>query len=357
VFEVRTYPASRTATEAGRQLFRCTGADNHLFNCWWHYRQDADSREFVFHNGAGSGLGAPLLDPDGDAAVLTWTDCDGRGFDAELRMWVYSTGTASGVVSQRMQITNRTAVPITFNLYSYADLDVCGSLDDSAVFLGPLTRQHEVRDGSCAVRCCYLTCQSTSYRTGDWPAVLDSLTNGTVDNLTGTGMPFASGDWSSASQWRDVLIGPGASFTASAAIAVGFLIPCCQPASTASHCAGKAGTVGIPRWAGDPWPVGGRVALTLHDGLPGAQPVALVGATRACLPLPPFGTLAVDPIAFSIGLPAFDAAGSSSLCFTLTRDAALCGGVFELQAWFLDPGAAGAPLAHTDGCSFTFGSL
>jgi hypothetical protein len=359
VFGLTAYPPSNTSS-LGLQDFRCTGAagPNQLFQTWWFYRVDADTREFTFHNGATSGLAAPVLDPSGDAATLTWTNCDGRGFDAELRFWVYSTGATSGVLSERMRITNRTAAPLRLNLYSYGDLDVCDSAArDSAAAVMPAAPQQVVTDPDCTVRAFYLGCASTSYQTGAWPAISDLLTDASRNNLSNTGLPFSPGDWSSAHQWQDVTIGPGESFTAYAALACDFQIPCCTPASIAHHCVARAGTHGFPRWGDHSWAIGGAVELQVVNGLPAARPVMVVGMGRVCTLLPAFGTLAVSPIDVSFNMPVFDANGVSRLCFTLTNAPVLCGVRFDMQAWFLDPGAPGQHLAHTDGGSFTFGSL
>jgi hypothetical protein len=365
VFNYVTYPTTPTATSGGSQNLRCAGAagQDQLFESWWWYRINADTREFAFNNGATSGLAPQVIDAKGDKARLNWTNTDGRGFDAELRYWAYSTGAApanGGVLSQCMKITNNTGAPLRLNLYNYTDFDVCATAGtDSSTFQGmaPIPSQQIVTDPACALRMGYLGCRHTNFQTGAFAAVRTLLTNAVVDNLNNTVAAFGPGDWTSAYQWMDIVIPPGGDFTACVALSCDFLVPCCNRADIASYCVPKPGTNGIPRWGNNPWPVGGAVELKVLNGLPMARPVVLVGVGRPCFPFPPFGTLAVNPIAFTFNMPAFDAAGVSRLCFTLTNDPSLCGGKFDMQAWFLDPGAAGAPLAHTDGCSFTFGSV
>jgi hypothetical protein len=120
-------------------------------------------------------------------------------------------------------------------------------------------------------------------------------------------------------------------------------------ASATTYGTGKAGTNGVPLWSVNPNPRPGfDYEFEVTNGLNGVAPVVLVGLGRISFPLPPIGTILVNPLA-SFTLSRFSG-GVASATLPLSG----CGGPVDLQAFFLDPGAAGG-IAHTNGLELTLG--
>jgi hypothetical protein len=207
------------------------------------------------------------------------------------------------------------------------------------------------------VRIFFQGCNVTNYQTASFATVRSLLTNAVVDNLNNTGVPFGPGDWTSAYQW-DVIVPANGSIEVYEGLSCGLPIPCCDVAKIEPFCVAKAGTNGLARWGENPLYVGGQTELKVLNGFPGSAPIVFVGpGPQVCLPVPPFGDLAIFPLALSFSMPPFAANGTSAACIGLPNDAGLCGQMLFMQAWFSDPGAANFPVAHTEGCKFTIGAL
>ncbi len=359
-FRLTSIPATSIAVGEGVQDLRCTGAtgQDQLFGNWWWYRAAADTREHAFNNSATSGYLGAVVGPKGDSAVLRWVNVDGKGFNAELTYRIYSTGVDSGVLSECLMISNPSTAQLNLTVFNYADFDVCGAAGDSSTILIPPSPaiQQRITDATCTVRAYFLGCRASAYQTGAFATIRTLLNNATIDNLNNTGDPFGPGDWSSAYQWR-LSIAPGASETVYEALACGKEVPCCDPATVRPYCVAKPGTNGLPRWGDNPLYVCGQTELKVLNGLTGSAPIVFVGLVPVCIPVPPFGTLAISPTLASFNMPAFNTAGVSAACLTVPNNPALCGLQLYMQAWFGDPGAAGFPVAHTEGCCFTLGCL
>ncbi|MEZ5965258.1 MAG: hypothetical protein R3F56_15600 [Planctomycetota bacterium] len=356
-FAITSYPTSATTAD-GFNDFRCTGAggQDQLYQSLWFYRIDNDTREYTFNNSATSGMQPERINRKGDRAVLTWVNTDGRGFDARLEYQVYSTGPDNGVCSQCLTVTNNTSAPITFDIFSYTDYDVCGAGGDSATFVGP-PPQIEVTDSVCPVKMYYLACGYNHYQTTSFATVRGLLSDANRDDLNDTGIPFGPGDFTNAYQWQNVAVRPGDSASFYIALGCDRQIPCCNVASIRNYCMAKAGTNGLPTWGENPLYVCGETELKVLNGFPGSTPFVILGLPPGvCIPVPPFGMLAVNPILGSFFMPPFGANNVSALCLAVPWNPALCGAGLNMQAFFADPGAVGG-IAHTDGCAFIIGSL
>jgi hypothetical protein len=362
VMNVASIPTTSTATGEGTQNLRWNGAagQDQLFGNWWWYRAPNDTREHAFNSGATSGYQGTVVGPKGDTATLRWTNVDGKGFNAELRYRAYSTGATSGVVSECMRISNPTTAPIAISIFNYADFDVCATPGtDSATFaVGVPNPQQQITDPACPVSIFFQGCNVTAYQTGAFATIRTLLTNAVVDNLNNTGVPFGPADWTSAYQWN-ITVPPNGTVEIYEGLACGQQpIPCCDVATIESYCIAKPGTNGIPRWGDNPLYIGGQTELKVLNGFAGSAPIVFVGlGPPVCILLQPFGSLAIFPLLLSFGMPPFNANLVSAACIGVPNDRSLCGQMLFMQAWFTDPGAAMFPVAHTDGCKFTLGSL
>lgn len=355
VYERTSFPVT-TADVGGFSNLRCTGptGTDNLYQTRWYYRLPIDTTQSVFNNGPTSGLQPQIITPKGDTAILDWRNTDGRGFDARLRQRVYSTGQADGVLSECLTIRNPTSSPLVIDLYHYVDYDVVGSGGDSATFVGP-PQQIQVTDSTAPDRMFYLGCGWTNYQVTGFATLRTSLGAG-VYNLANTGVPFGPGDFTGGYQWSNQTVPPNGELSVYVAHGCNRQLPCCDVATVENYCVAKPGTNGIARWGDNPLYVCGLTELKVLNGLPGSPPVVFIGA-RNCVPFPPFGTVAVLPILTNFTMPPFNGAGVSSVCLPVPWNPGLCGAQIYMQAWFFDQGAAGQPLAHTDGCCFTIGSL
>lgn len=126
--------------------------------------------------------------------------------------------------------------------------------------------------------------------------------------------------------------------------------------SYTNYGAGKPGTQGVPLLRGLGFPnTSNPISLQVSGGLPGAGGVWLIGARRAALPIPPLGSLLVDPlITVPFVLKTGVDSGSFALDYTVPNDPAWKGARVACQAFLIDAGASGG-VSHTAGVEAVFG--
>ena len=357
VYRRASYASSSMST-GGRAELRCAGAtgQNQLFQSDWWYRIDNDPREYVLNLDPTSGLRAEVIDPAGDRATVTWVNCDNRDFRATLEIQVHSTGPNSGVASETLTILNTSTFTRTFHIFHYADFDACGAANtNQAAFVGTPT-QLQISDASCLVKTYHLACNYSNYETGSYTALRAKLADATVTNLNNTGAPFGPGDMANAYQWAGVRMGSHQYAQYHVGLGCDRQIQGCAAATNSSYCSAKTGTNGPPIFRASGMFVGGETTLVIEDGFPGSAPLVLLGVPpRFCIPIPPFGSLAVNPLVDFFMAP-FDGARRSSACLPVPDNAALAGLELIAQAFFADPGAGGG-VAHTWGLRLTIGNL
>jgi hypothetical protein len=353
-FNLTGVPTS-TSSATGSGVLRATSTGDHLYQNWWYYRVAGDSREYAFHTGSGSGYVQLPAPPRNHRRVLLWTNVDGRGFSGSLTYEVFSTGGNRGVLTETMRVDNQGSTPLTLNLFHYLDLDLCGTTSNGAQFAAGGPRQLRVTAGSCGTSAFYLGCNADNYEVAAFSGLRGRLLDASVNDLQNSGVPFGPGDWTGAWQWQDRVIPPSGSLAVTVSIGIDFQLWTCGTATQARYCSAKPGTHGTPTWGDDRAFFGGALELTVNNGLPNAVPVVMLGVGQTCAPVPPFGTLAVNQI-FAFPLAAFDAGRVARGCLTIPDDPSMLGFSFVNQTWFADPGAAGFPVAHTDGLELKLGS-
>jgi hypothetical protein len=121
-----------------------------------------------------------------------------------------------GVLTQTLTVFNTTNHAINVNLFNYQDIDLAGtSSNDSAVLnSGNVIR---VTDGNTGWVANYEG--TNAFSVGGFASIRDVLSNGSLDNLTNTGLPFGPGDFTGAFQWNFDLSEGGAA-TASATLTI-----------------------------------------------------------------------------------------------------------------------------------------
>ena len=140
-----------------------------------------------------------------------------------------------GLLEIAFKITNltNTVVPVWF--FNYADFDVNGDFgDDTATINGVSDQIQHIVDtvgpGQNPAEVVY-TASSTgliSWEIDSFPAIVDKLSDGAVDDLTSTSSPFGPGDYTGAFEWF-VELRPGEQFVGSIVKVVN-VVP--EPATT-----------------------------------------------------------------------------------------------------------------------------
>jgi hypothetical protein len=223
-----TAPVATTSTAFGgagsntTDVFRPEGGAtlNHLFESGWSWRiNGVDTREFAFSQ-AGmveAGSGTPV-------ATRTYASLAGGAFSAAFTYSLTDGGAAGqALVSQSLFITNTSGASLNIALFQYSDFDVNGSAGtDNAVWLNQPNNIMQITDGPSFAQ--YQGIGASASQVTAWPTLRGLLTNGVVNDLNNTGLPFGPGDFSGAFQWNLVLA-PGASATVVALLAVNQAVP------------------------------------------------------------------------------------------------------------------------------------
>ncbi|MBP9143189.1 MAG: hypothetical protein KBF21_01410 [Thermoanaerobaculia bacterium] len=197
-----TIPATSHYDVSPTSNFTGVGTGDYLFEDGWWFRVSGDAQEFFFP--------APTTTTCAAAAgTITWSNVSARGFDASLAVAITSLGAGSGEVIQTMTITNLSdAAPLTIDLFHFADFDVNGTAGTDTATLGNPNTFIQVADttaGTAEYRAFGPAATSYMVRAFGAADVAVLLGDADVDNLDNTGLPFASGDITSAFQWSLVI--------------------------------------------------------------------------------------------------------------------------------------------------------
>ena len=352
-YAMTALPAGPNATTVATTNFTTNPAvADTTSESWWYYRIAGDVRESAF-NTAGGQL---VQNWAGNLATLSWSNVDARGFAAVLEITAYSTGPTAGVATHRMTVTNTSAAPLTIDLFQYTDIDHCNSAGGDTAVANPTTNRMLITD-SCTDRMEYYGFRPDHYQVTAYATLRGLLTDGAVTNLTDTGLPFGPADFTGAFQWQNRTLQPNQSLTVFAALAQNHSV-CDGGAEAIEYGTGKPGTNGQSHWGPQRPYLGSTPQLTITSGLAGALPIVALSFSSASIPIPPIGHLNIglSPL-ITFTVANFDGSGVSTTPFPVPNDASLCGGSVYMQAFFFDPGAANAPIAHTPGLQWVLGSL
>lgn len=174
---------------------------DHGFEQGWFYRVAGDPREYALRS-----VGAV------SEGVVAGTHADRELANVDIRSqlkasvdWdVYDAGPASGVVINRLTLTNRSHLPVTVDVFCYTDLDIAGTPGNDACAGG--NSSHFVSDPT-GIQVEVRALGNDLSQVGAWPSVRDALTNATLDDLSGVLPPFV-GDYTGAFQWQSRTLQP-----------------------------------------------------------------------------------------------------------------------------------------------------
>jgi hypothetical protein len=194
-FTLRGIRGERTTSAGGLGDYKSLGgtAPDHMFQNWWWYRTDSDTREFALSN-----LTA-FDQPQANTVSLTYAE---GGLTYEITYTLSDSGDNQAVVVAQLTIANTTSTPITLNLFNYSDFDMDGSVGgDRAELVRPdYMRVYETNTA-------HIVAAETpfAWQIGAYPGVRDLLTDTDIDDLNNSGSPFGPGDFTGAFQWQFTL--------------------------------------------------------------------------------------------------------------------------------------------------------
>ena len=169
-----------------------------LFHDWWYYRVNGDSREYAFPT------------PDfttefnGNKAILTWLDVDGRGlFSAQLIQVIDQPNINGATLNNKFIFTNLSNQSIQLDMFHYIDFDVGVFISDEAMLLSDInyislinnetsntTNTAQMRAGG-----------NLAYQVGNSGPVKGLLVDDSLTALDNSGLPFGPADFSGVFQW------------------------------------------------------------------------------------------------------------------------------------------------------------
>ncbi len=178
------------------------GSDDHLTAVGWWYRLAADSQEHRF--------GIPFSQQySGDTSTLLW---EIGIFVAEEVSTIVDTGGPSGLVVQRLTLTNLLAVVgYELDIFHMADIDVRPNFGNDSAGL-TWTRDHILITDPLGNYAQYRGIGADDYlvRPFGIGSVASMLDDADIDDFDSTGLPFGPGDVTAGFQWK-IYLPPGGS--------------------------------------------------------------------------------------------------------------------------------------------------
>ena len=191
---------------------------------WWFFRVSGDGRETAF--------GAPDSESyTGSIGRLDWADPGAAGlFSAALDLEVLDTGVGMGNLFQNLRVTNTGISDLTIDIFHYTDLDVGNSFgaDSATLLANPGAIEISVLDGTDSAP--IIAYGADAFQVTPWRSLLRSLTDGNVDDLDNSGLPFGPGDYTGAFQWSTTI---GSGMTESFLTQFGSNAPLLPPSASA----------------------------------------------------------------------------------------------------------------------------
>ena len=220
----QTAPSGESLASPTGTVFRTeTGTPNQLFQNWWYYRVQGDTREYPFGTYARSAGGqiAGSSSYSGNVATYSWTDTNASAatrFTATYTSTLnHGTSAGNATLSQSFQINNPGVTALTVALYNYADIDANGSAPlDTDTATGGVTAITDT-DGPWQV--VHSAVGAAAFQVSVFSNIRDFLLDTSVNNLNNTGLPFGPGDYTGAFQWN-LSIPAGQSATVTSALAI-----------------------------------------------------------------------------------------------------------------------------------------
>jgi uncharacterized repeat protein (TIGR01451 family) len=143
----------------------------------------------------------------GNTATLTWTNVDGRGFNAQLVYRVVNRGGPSGHVIGELTLVNPGASALSIDVFNMIDFDIQPTAgNDSATLVGANDHISISDPGGNRARYRGIGADAFLVRPFGGSDLGAVLGNAAVDNFANTGLPFGPGDFTAGFQWRTLSV-------------------------------------------------------------------------------------------------------------------------------------------------------
>ena len=187
---------SENTASAGMGNFVDPGGVDHMYQNWWWYRVEGANQETV--------VPVPLrLDsgPQTNSAVLQATT---GGLRIQFTYTLTGVNPSLAKVLIDWEVQNLLPSLRTVNLFAYSDFNLNGSsAGDSGVLANPNTIRYT--EGTTAADVTASTDGLLGYDVGAFSTLRDLLDDGSVYNVSNSGLPFGPADMTSVFQWRKTL--------------------------------------------------------------------------------------------------------------------------------------------------------
>lgn len=179
-------------------VYSASGSADQLFQNWWWYRVNGvNAREFALSNLTGKVVG-------GNEMTLNYREPE--GFDVELR-YTITNNPGGALVTGTAFITSISAAPLDMSFFHYMDFDMAGTAGSDWATLvsdNPSMRML-ITDSNAVINAEYRAIDGVAYQVGHFGTIRGLLTDGVIDDLNNTGLPYGPGDFTAANQWSFVL--------------------------------------------------------------------------------------------------------------------------------------------------------
>jgi hypothetical protein len=176
---------------------------DHVFNDWWWYRTDNDTREFAIANATSRTLNA--------ANSITYGYTLSGGLTGEITYTLTDTGPTSARIDQTWVITNPGNTPVNLSMFNFMDTFL-GNADANDVInlTTPFERMLVTDSVITGISLDWWGVGAVRASAGGFSVVRAPLTNFLVDSLPNTTFPSGPADLAGAFQW-DVVVPAGGS--------------------------------------------------------------------------------------------------------------------------------------------------
>jgi hypothetical protein len=176
---------------------------DHVFNDWWWYRTDNDTREFAIANATSRTLNA--------ANSITYGYTLSGGLTGEITYTLTDTGPTSARIDQTWVITNPGNTPVNLSMFNFMDTFL-GNADANDVInlTTPFERMLVTDSVITGISLDWWGVGAVRASAGGFSVVRAPLTNTLVDSLPNTTFPSGPADLAGAFQW-DVVVPAGGS--------------------------------------------------------------------------------------------------------------------------------------------------
>lgn len=197
--------------ELGLNTWSVDGTDQ-IFQQWFWYRTASQTREWpIDGTGPLAHVSSTSLDLDGDLAddflVARYRDGETaitpETFTIEMRYLLTggSAGSSNSDIVEVIRIQNLGNDPLDFHLFQYVDFDLNANAgDDKVVLTGSPVNTATQSDPINIIGETVVTPPPQRFEADFWPATIDKLNNGGIDDLANTAGPL-TGDVAWAFQW------------------------------------------------------------------------------------------------------------------------------------------------------------